>query len=71
MLTSVISAFYYLRVIKLMYFDETPVEVIDRQDDPLIAYIVTAAAVFTLLFFIFPVPIINGATAAAAALFAG
>ena len=70
-LTSVISAYYYLRVIKLMYFDETPVDVIDRQDDPLIAYIVTAAAVFTLLFFVFPVPIINGATAAAAALFAG
>jgi len=70
-LTSVVSAYYYLRVIKLMYFDETPVDVIDRQDDPLIAYVTAAAAAFTLLFFIFPVPIISGATAAAAALFAG
>ncbi len=70
-LTSVVSAYYYLRVIKLMYFDETPVDVIDRQDDPLITYIVTVAAVFTLLFFVYPLPIINGATSAAAALFAG
>ena len=70
-LTSVVSAYYYLRVIKLMYFDETPVDVIDRQDDPLITYIVTVAAVFTLLFFVYPLQIINGATSAAAALFAG
>ncbi len=70
-LTSVVSAYYYLRVIKLMYFDETPVDVIDRQDDPLITYIVPVAAVFTLLFFVYPLQIINGATSAAAALFAG
>ncbi len=70
-LTSVVSAYYYLRVIKLMYFDETPVDVIDRQDDPLSTYIVTVAAVFTLLFFVYPLPMINGATSAAAALFAG
>ena len=70
-MTSVIAAFYYLRIVKLMYFDDAPTAVIDRQDDPAIAWVVGAAAVFTVLFFVFPVPIINGATAAAAALFQG
>ena len=70
-LTSVVSAYYYLRIIKLMYFDETPVEVIDRQDDHAITYVLVLSGVFTLLFFLFPVPILNGAAAAAASLFAG
>jgi NADH-quinone oxidoreductase subunit N len=70
-LTSVIGAYYYLRVIKLMYFDETPVELIDRQDDDSITAVLVVASVFTLLFFVVPVPVLNGAAAAAASLFAG
>ena len=70
-LTSVISAYYYLRIIKLMYFDETPVVLIDRQDDDSITLVVCVAAVFTLFFFLFPVPVLSGAAMAAAALFAG
>jgi NADH-quinone oxidoreductase subunit N len=69
--TSVIGAFYYLRVIKLMYFDENPVGVIDRQDDSSITAVLVVTGVFTVLFFVVPVPIINGAAAAAASLFAG
>lgn len=70
-LTTVIAAYYYLRIVKLMYFDEPPDEIIDAQDDRMIAVVVTVAAVFNLMFFLFPVPIINGATNAAATLFAG
>ncbi|MEI6558455.1 MAG: NADH-quinone oxidoreductase subunit NuoN [Rhodospirillaceae bacterium] len=70
-LTSVVAAYYYLRVIKLMYFDETSAEPIDRQDDPRLTYVLAATAVFTLMFFIFPVPILNGAATAAASLFPG
>ncbi|MEI8394615.1 MAG: NADH-quinone oxidoreductase subunit NuoN [Rhodospirillaceae bacterium] len=70
-LCSVISAFYYLRIIKLMYFDEAPAEVIDSQDDRTITVVLAGTSVFTLLFFLFPVPILNSAAAAAAVLFAG
>ncbi len=70
-LTSVVAAFYYLRIVKLMYFDEAPVEVIDRQDDGIVTIVLVGCGVFTALFFIFPVPILTGAATAAASLFAG
>ena len=70
-ITSVVAAFYYLRIVKLMYFDESPAEAIDRQDDGTVAAVLVGSAVFTALFFIFPVPISSGAAAAAAALFPG
>jgi NADH-quinone oxidoreductase subunit N len=70
-LTSVVSAYYYIRIIKLMYFDEPPAVAIDRQDDDSITVVLAATGLFTLLFFAVPVPILNGAAAAAAALFPG
>jgi NADH-quinone oxidoreductase subunit N len=66
--TSVVSAFYYLRVVKVMYFDE-PVGVFDRPISAELKGVVFVTAVVTLFFFVFPGPIFAGAEAAAAALF--
>jgi NADH-quinone oxidoreductase subunit N len=70
-LSSVVSAYYYLRIIKLMYFDEPTADGIDQQSDSTITYVVAGAGLFTLLFFLFPIPVLNGAAAAAASLFGG
>ena len=69
-LTSVVGAYYYLRIVKIMYFDE-PADAFDRTAGREIAVITTFAAGFTLLFFIVPSPIVNAATKAAASLFSG
>ena len=66
--TSVVSAFYYLRVVKVMYFDE-PVGAFDRPITTELKGVVFVTAVITLFFFLFPGPIVAGAEAAASALF--
>ena len=53
-LTSVIGAFYYLRIVKIMYFDE-PAEPFDRTAGREVGVIMAVAGIFTLLFFVFPV----------------
>ena len=68
-LTSVVGAFYYLRIVKIMYFDE-PADAFDRSAGREIGVIMAVAGLFTLLFFVFPSPIVNGASQAAAVLFA-
>jgi NADH-quinone oxidoreductase subunit N len=67
--TSVVSAFYYLRVVKVMYFDE-PVGAFDRPLTVELKSVLFVTAVVTLFFFILPGPIVGGADAAALALFA-
>ena len=69
-LSSVVAAFYYLRIVKLMYFDE-PVEAFDRPIERDMGVILAGTGVFTLFFFAYPGPVLNSAAAAAAALFAG
>jgi NADH-quinone oxidoreductase subunit N len=69
-LTSVVGAFYYLRIVKIMYFDE-PLVVVDKVEDDGMTGILVVTSLFTLLFFVAPAPILNSAAAAAAALFAG
>lgn len=69
-LTSVVGAYYYLRIIKIMYFDE-PAEAFDPIGDDGMQAILIGTSLFTLLFFVIPAPILNAAAAAAAALFAG
>jgi NADH-quinone oxidoreductase subunit N len=66
--TSVVSAFYYLRVVKVMYFDE-PVGGFDRPITAELKGVVFVTAVITLFFFLLPGPIIAAAEAAASALF--
>ena len=69
-LTSVVAAYYYLRVVKIMYFDEAG-EGFDRGTGREVGVVMTAAGLFTLLFFAYPAPVVAGAEAAAAVLFAG
>ncbi len=69
-LASVVSCFYYLRIIKLMYFDEAS-DPLDPQIGREMSAVLLVSAVVVLLFIIVPGPITGPATAAAAALFGG
>ncbi len=69
-LSSVVGAFYYLRIVKLMYFDE-PVEAFDTPIGREMTVVLVGTSLLVLLFFIVPGPLVNGAATAAAALFAG
>ncbi len=67
-LSSVVAAYYYLRIVKVMYFDEAA----DPFDSPVggeISLVVAATSLFVLLFFVYPAPLLNSARAAASALF--
>jgi len=68
LLTSVIAAFYYLRIVKLMYFDD-PVEAFDRPVGRAMTTILAATSLVTLLFLVFLSPVLESAGAAARALF--
>ncbi|MEX2312112.1 MAG: NADH-quinone oxidoreductase subunit NuoN [Rhodospirillales bacterium] len=67
---SVIGAFYYLRIIKVMYFDE-PIDSFDGPVGGEMKVVITVSSVIIILFFIFPAPVLTSAAAAAAALFSG
>ena len=67
---SVIGAFYYLRVIKLMYFDGVG-EPLDRTLGRELRFVMFGTSVLILLFFLYPEPVLSSAGAAAAALFPG
>ncbi len=60
---SVVGAYYYLRIVKIMYFDE-PQQAFDAMDGEvkLVAY---ASGAFMLLFVLFANPLLNLASAAA------
>ncbi|MBC8038780.1 MAG: NADH-quinone oxidoreductase subunit NuoN [Rhizobiales bacterium] len=62
-IASVVGAYYYLRIVKIMYFDE-PAEAFDAMDGEvkLVAY---GAGAFVLLFVVFANPLLNLAAAAA------
>ncbi len=66
-LASAVAAFYYLRVVKVMYFDE-PAPGFDRS--PLAVRAVLAASTISVLgFWLYPAPVMEAATAAAKSLF--
>jgi len=64
---SVIGAFYYLRIVKIIYFDE-PVEEFEPMPREL-ALIVGLSGLFVMLFFVFPTSLISAAAVAAKSLF--
>jgi NADH-quinone oxidoreductase subunit N len=66
-LASVVGAYYYLAIIKTMYFDE-PAESFNRMPDEL-KVVLGVSALFNLLFFAYPGPLIGVARAAAHSLF--
>ena len=66
-LSSVVAAYYYLRIVKMMYFDP-PVGTFDRQS-PAVSVVLGATSLATLLFWMYPAPIMVSAAAAARSLF--
>jgi NADH-quinone oxidoreductase subunit N len=66
-LASAISAYYYLRVVKVMYFDE-PAPAFDHSPFSLRA-VLAVSTVFLLGFWVYPAPVVEAATAAAKSLF--
>ncbi len=66
-LTSVIGAFYYIRIIKIMHFDEAA----DPFDAPMgreVWPVITITAAVTLLFFVYSAPLLDSAAVAARSL---
>jgi NADH-quinone oxidoreductase subunit N len=66
-LASVVGAYYYLSIIKTMYFDEpaegfygTPAE---------LKVVLAVCGLFNVLFFLYPGPLVGAANAAARSLF--
>jgi NADH-quinone oxidoreductase subunit N len=66
-LASVVGAYYYLAIVKTMYFDEAaegfnamPIE---------LRVVLAVCGLFNILFFVYPAPLIGAATAAAHSLF--
>ena len=66
-LASVVGAYYYLLIVKIMYFDE-PAKSFEPMPGELKA-VLGVAGLFNLLFFVYPAPLINAASAAAKSLF--
>ena len=65
--TSVVGAYYYLTIVKIMYFDEPSKAFAPMAYELKIVLAVTG--LFNLLFFVYPGPLIAAATAAAKSLF--
>jgi NADH-quinone oxidoreductase subunit N len=66
-LTSVVGAYYYLLIVKTMYFDDP-----QKSFDPMPReqmVVLAVAGLFNLLFFVYPAPLLDAATAAAKSLF--
>ena len=67
-LTSAVGAYYYIRIIKIMYFDK-PNEGFDKPLGAEISIVLICTGFVTMFFFVYPTPVIGGAQAAAALLF--
>jgi NADH-quinone oxidoreductase subunit N len=65
---SVVAAFYYLRIVRVMYFDE-PAGAFDRPVATEVKGVLVVTAIVTLFFLLLPGPVVGAARAAAAALF--
>jgi NADH-quinone oxidoreductase subunit N len=66
-LLSVVAAYYYLRIVKLMYFD-APAERFEPMQAPLAAVLGVSGG-FILLYFVYPAPLVALAGVAAKSLF--
>jgi NADH-quinone oxidoreductase subunit N len=66
-LTSVVGAYYYLAIVKTIYFDE-PMKSFEPMPGEQVA-VLSVAGLFNLLFFLYPAPLLDAATAAAKSLF--
>src|SRR6267143_1160797 len=66
-LTSVVGAYYYLTIVKVMYFDE-PLTKLDPMRMEL-RTVLAVAGTFNIFFFVYPGPLVSVATVAAKSLF--
>jgi NADH-quinone oxidoreductase subunit N len=66
-LLSVVGAYYYLRIVKVMYFD-APAERFEPMPGSLAA-VLGVSGLFVLLFFLYPAPLVAAAGTAAKSLF--
>ena len=66
-LLSVVGAFYYLRIVKIMYFDE-PAEGFEPMPTPL-AVVLGSSGLLITFFFLYPSPLVAAAGTAAKSLF--
>src|SRR5215210_7782944 len=66
-LTSVVGAYYYLLIVKVMYFDE-PLPQVDPMRMEL-RTVLAVAGLFNILFFVYPGPLVSVASSAAKSLF--
>jgi NADH-quinone oxidoreductase subunit N len=64
---SVVGAFYYVRIVKIMYFDDAA-EPFDTPIGKAVAGVLAVTAVVTVLFFVGMSPVVDIADAAAASL---
>jgi NADH-quinone oxidoreductase subunit N len=65
--TSVVGAYYYLSIVKVMYFDE-PLTKLDPTRAE-VGSVLALAGLFNILFFALPGPLVSVATSAAKSLF--
>ena len=63
MVTSVVGAYYYIRIVKVMYFDE-PEDALDPRPGRDLGAIQLVAGMATLLFFLLPNLLIGAADTA-------
>lgn len=64
-LTSVIAAYYYLRIVKVMYFEDAGDESLDPATDNRLNILLIASTVVVVLFIAMPGPLLTSAEAAA------
>lgn len=67
-LTSVVAAYYYIKIVKIMYFDK-PEAVLEQPRSYEIRLVLFVATALNLFFFIYPTPLFDAAKAASIALF--
>ena len=67
-LSSVVAAFYYVRIVKVAYFDD-PGEPLDKPVDARIGTVLTVTGLLVGFFFVYPTPLLSWAANAAASLF--
>ena len=66
-LTSVVGAYYYLMIVKIMYFDE-PARSFESSPS-MLRVVLGVAGLINILFFVYPAPLLSAATVAAKSLF--
>ena len=67
-LSSVVAAYYYLRIVKVMYFEDAA-EPFDRDAGREAKWVILGSAILIVGFFLIPGPLVSSASTAAAALF--